>query len=436
MEMPVKKIKTKEHLTLFKRSPAFKTLVEFLKTISQAVQGKTLQDAPPPSTAVSNMLGLLEKIDGLVDATPPVAQTARFANPAVRVFHTKLAQNIEQYWREAVDEQFHELFPAIQPYILDSFGNQTRMDYGSGHELAFVAFLCCCSLKRIFAPEDTASLCLHIFNRYLILCRRLQHTYRLEPAGSQGVWGLDDHQFLCYYWGASQLMGQGEITPTQISDEMSSKMNSDDYMFFAAVRNIFEVKTGPFFEHSRVLYDISGVPEWSKVNSGLLKMYKKEVLDKFPVMQHFFFGDLLVLDIPDEGLDDAGNGRPPPIFVDPPAKSAEATVTPTTTPTTTTTPATTTTTTPEAIDSFPVQEAATSVSRPPPVVVPVSAKPAVPKGMVIDAATKLPVTVMPTQGGPVGVPSTPAATDDTMAAPPSTGSVRVAERGSLLKKRT
>lgn len=38
-----------------------------------------------------------------------------------------------------------------------------------------------------------------------------------------------------------------------------------------------QVKTGPFAEHSNKLYGISGVAEWSKVNSGLIKMYKAEV---------------------------------------------------------------------------------------------------------------------------------------------------------------
>jgi serine/threonine-protein phosphatase 2A activator len=42
-----------------------------------------------------------------------------------------------------------------------------------------------------------------------------------------------------------------------------------------------------------MLYDISVVPNWSKVNAGLLKMYRAEVLGKFPVVQHLKFGNLL-----------------------------------------------------------------------------------------------------------------------------------------------
>jgi hypothetical protein len=136
--------------------------------------------------------------------------------------------------------QFHPLIPHLSPYFLTSFGSFTRMDYGTGHELSFALFLCCLSLVRFF-PFPTAnsfpssdaglfstsvgqeaeeqnlmqkqtlalarSLALILFPRYLSLTWRLQDIYQLEPAGSHGVWGLDDSSFLGYIWGSAQLRG-------------------------------------------------------------------------------------------------------------------------------------------------------------------------------------------------------------------------------------
>ena len=62
-------------------------------------------------------------------------------------------------------------------------------------------------------------------------------------------------------------------SPDSIHQE-SALRESDDYMYFGCIKFIKSVKKGvPFGESSPMLNDISGVPSWEKVATGLLKMF-------------------------------------------------------------------------------------------------------------------------------------------------------------------
>lgn len=89
------------------------------------------------------------------------------------------------------------------------------MDYGTGHETSFALLLLCLTLVRFLqpAPDEERHVVLTVFLRYLKLCWRLQDVYRLEPAGSHGVWGLDDYHFLPFVFGSAQLKGVYAYAP-------------------------------------------------------------------------------------------------------------------------------------------------------------------------------------------------------------------------------
>lgn len=203
---PAAIISRPDHVEVFKKSEAAKVLLRFVSTVGQAIEGKLLTDpvaCPPSVEAVVAMLAALEK---WIADIPPIDQPQRFGNPAFKQWYARLresAQDLVARLPGVPTEAIQELVP----YLEDSFGNNTRIDYGSGHELSFVAWLCCLSMIGVFTPQDMTALGLRVFPRYLDVVRQLQRTYRLEPAGSHGVWGLDDHQFLPYLWGAAQLAG-------------------------------------------------------------------------------------------------------------------------------------------------------------------------------------------------------------------------------------
>lgn len=187
-------------------------------------------------------------------------------------------------------------------------------------------------------PSDSEErLAVEIFPKYLEVAWGLQDRYGLEPAGSHGVWGLDDYQFIPYAIGAAQLRMQTDYTPlaytspshkpdpspmpphqllsfvprsSPIPTQNAAGMAGGASMarglrdtsgalpgppfanlFTTSIARIHSLKRGPFFEHSPILFDVaSTVPHWIKVHTGMMKMWTAECLGKRPVVQHFPFG--------------------------------------------------------------------------------------------------------------------------------------------------
>ncbi|XP_076454566.1 serine/threonine-protein phosphatase 2A activator-like [Babylonia areolata] len=290
---PQKEISLPDDIPKWEKSEAYQDLVGFILTLNEAVKDKKISDDYPVSPLSQQILVLLGELEKWVDEIPPIDQPQRFGNKAFRDWYQRLVERSEELLKVALPEKYQGAIPEIGVYLTEGFGNSTRIDYGTGHELAFVAFLCCLCKIGAMGEEDYTAIGLKIFDKYLQVARHLQMTYRMEPAGSHGVWSLDDYQFLPFLWGSSQLLSHRRILPKSFVKPDIYEHFSKDYLFLAAIKFINQVKTGPFAEHSNQLWNISGVANWGKVNSGLIKMYKAEVLAKFPIVQHFLFGSLL-----------------------------------------------------------------------------------------------------------------------------------------------
>ncbi|KAJ3433482.1 serine/threonine-protein phosphatase 2a regulatory subunit b [Anaeramoeba flamelloides] len=253
--IPTKRIQSSEDLKFWFHSDAYYYLTQWIRLLSLKIKQLKNSEECKISDTVQNILDILDQLSNLIDETPPDNQPTRFGNKAYRTWTNKLLKKSEHIITSFLPEKHSEYNSELGVYFLDSFGNSRRIDYGSGHEINFICFLFCFYKLGAITDEDLPAVILKVFAKYLQVARKLQTVYNLEPAGS--------HE------------------------------NSGEYLYFRAIQYIHEIKTGPFFEHSPILNEISNVATWSKVNSGLYKMYLDEVLSKYPIVQHCYFGKLL-----------------------------------------------------------------------------------------------------------------------------------------------
>ncbi|KAF9902654.1 Serine/threonine-protein phosphatase 2A activator 2 [Linnemannia zychae] len=290
--VPRREILTKEDLELFHGSATYAALFDFLDALNESVVGVVSTADCYQSEVVKGMLETLDLVNQVTEEYPPeTGHESRFGNPAFRKFYDQIGLSAPG-WMEKLSLP-KEAVPEVTKYFVECWGNRKRIDYGTGHEASFLAWLYCFDKLGLIKQEDYKAVVINVFFKYIEVMRNLQFAYWLEPAGSHGVWGLDDYHFLPFLFGAAQLRGHKYIRPKSIHDNDIVSEFSKDYMYLSCVKFINSVKSASLRWHSPMLDDISAVKTWDKVNSGMIKMYKAEVFGKLPIMQHFLFGSLI-----------------------------------------------------------------------------------------------------------------------------------------------
>ncbi|KAF2472353.1 Phosphotyrosyl phosphatase activator [Lindgomyces ingoldianus] len=335
--LPVKRIHDGHDVSFFLTSKAYADILTFIFQLNEAMFPRKAENSQPGSESVKSwslqdpdlrlppvaqsLAKLLETLSAIIEEAPPDPGPRRFGNVSFRSWYDMLKERVPDLMDQYLPSEI--LTPSsgakvsakaeLEAYLLGSFGSAQRLDYGTGHELSFLAFLGCLWKLGAFPETEDGNqeraIVLGVVEPYLQLIRRLILTYTLEPAGSHGVWGLDDHSFLPYIFGSAQLspaisspadiVMEGSApdapNPADVAKANVVQRERQRNMYFSAIGFIYDVKKGPFWEHSPILFDISGVKAgWAKINKGMLKMYNAEVLSKFPVVQHFPFGSLFV----------------------------------------------------------------------------------------------------------------------------------------------
>lgn len=298
-----KRILLKDDLEIWTKSDIYASIMDFIEALQNSVIGLANTSEVKVSTSVEKLLNALTKVSEIVDENPVVHEKdiSRFGKVEFRDFYDQVAMKAPALMKDLLSGGNEEYAGEISKYFGECWGDRQRIDYGSGHEFNFLCFLFCLNKLGSVTQEDYKALVLKVFIKYIEVMRKLQKTYWLEPAGSHGVWGLDDYHFLPFLFGSAQLATHVHMKPKLIHNKELVETYWKQYMYLECIHFINSIKTVPGDHHGKVslrwhspmLDDILSAKSWAKIKEGMIKMYKAEVLGKLPIMQHVMFGLLI-----------------------------------------------------------------------------------------------------------------------------------------------
>lgn len=204
--IPEKMIQTDLDVKNFVEGPTGRLFQGYLASLCDSIQGKKLSDPCDVSATCQAIISLLDALEKWVDEIPPAKVALRYGNPSYRIWQERLQQQgprlafdlIAEAVREQREAQAATDSVANQrvdggneaaaagaasaavvldsdavagaaletfSYLADSFGNATRIDYGTGHEANFMAWLLCLTRLGLLKPKDNQAVATRVFSR-------------------------------------------------------------------------------------------------------------------------------------------------------------------------------------------------------------------------------------------------------------------------------
>lgn len=174
-EEPKKCINDGDDLAFFHRSRAYTDIVTFVGQLNRAMFPTPLPDGQirqwstqspdiNPSPQITRIRAMVRTLARLRDETPPESGPRRFGNAAYRTWYAKVKEQLPTLLQEALTQEVWEfihpdqradLEGELSEYLLGGLGSVERLDYGTGHELSFLAFLMCIWKLNGFVPSTS-----------------------------------------------------------------------------------------------------------------------------------------------------------------------------------------------------------------------------------------------------------------------------------------
>lgn len=177
---PAKKIHDRSDVTAFLTSLAYSDIMTFIIQLNRAMVPrivekdgrKSVQTWELASESISfskpvlQLQNLITTLETFVSEAPPDTGPRRFGNLSFRKWYTLVEERLSslldqflpvevlKFGQYVAARDSSDVKSELAAYLLGSFGSPQRLDYGTGHELSFIAFLGCIWKLGGFSDAD------------------------------------------------------------------------------------------------------------------------------------------------------------------------------------------------------------------------------------------------------------------------------------------
>lgn len=173
--VPTKKIHDGGDVQTFFTTKAYRDIIAFLLQLNRAMFPRKIDNTVQTwelnshevefSEPVRRIQILLSKLEDIIDEAPPDTGPRRFGNISFRKWYQIVEERSLGLLNEVLgsdnlensqDSSSQQISPReeLEAYFLGSFGSAQRLDYGTGHELSFLAFLACLWKLSVFPDTN------------------------------------------------------------------------------------------------------------------------------------------------------------------------------------------------------------------------------------------------------------------------------------------
>jgi serine/threonine-protein phosphatase 2A activator len=196
--LPVKRINSGEDVSFFLTTKAYGDIMTFLFQLNASMFPRKIENEGPAIVAVTpwelndprvplspvalKLNQLLERLANFIDEAPPDTGPRRFGNISFRKWYTLVKDQLPELMDEYLPAEVLSLGgdsggisakTELEGYLYGSFGSAQRLDYGTGHELSFLAFLGCLWKLGAFPRTDSGveerEIVLHVIEPWVLL---------------------------------------------------------------------------------------------------------------------------------------------------------------------------------------------------------------------------------------------------------------------------